>query len=145
MFDFWAHGVSGRVFNQVMRHLNPWGTQLRPRPASIQRFPVELPENSSGNFLAVRPHERTPDQFIRWEYFRLGTQPTATSNRFENEPIEEDYDEYEDYYEEDIYEEPAAPEEPAEPGPIDAVHDVYEPVESPPAELPEEEETYTGE
>ncbi|MCL1948274.1 MAG: penicillin-binding transpeptidase domain-containing protein, partial [Turicibacter sp.] len=107
MEGFWAQGVSGRVFNQVMRNLNPWGTQLPARPWGIQGRQVEIPYDSGDNFLAVAPGDNVSNNYLRWELFNVNhprfsiTSRERDSSRVEEEEYEEyeyDYEYYDDGY-----------------------------------------------
>lgn len=72
-------GISGRIFNQVMRNLNTENSQL-PRPQAVQQFTIELESGTDGNVLLASTN--TPAAYQSPEWFRVGTQPTTASTRF---------------------------------------------------------------
>lgn len=72
-------GISGQVFNQIMRNLNT-GNQQLPRPDGVQAFTIELESGSDGSVLLASTN--TPPDYRATEYFRSGTQPTMASTRF---------------------------------------------------------------
>lgn len=100
-WETFNQAISGRVFNRVMAYLNPWGTQLSPRPYGVQPFVIDTRAGENGTaYLAA---STTPERYRRQEWFRIGTGPTQTSTYQDEEEYEEDYDEYDDYNEEDYY------------------------------------------
>lgn len=74
-----TQGISGQVFNQIMRNLNT-GNQQLPRPTGVQGFTIELESGTDGNVLLASTN--TPPSYRSTEWFRAGTQPTSASTRF---------------------------------------------------------------
>ncbi|MCL1948694.1 MAG: transglycosylase domain-containing protein [Turicibacter sp.] len=74
-----TQGISGQVFNQIMRNLNT-GTQQLPRPETVQGFTIELESGGDGNVLLASTN--TPQSYRATEFFRVGTQPVTASTRF---------------------------------------------------------------
>jgi len=72
-------GISGQIFNQIMRNLNT-GNQQLPRPETVQAFTIELESGTDGSVLLASTN--TPPSYRATEYFRSGTQPTTASTRF---------------------------------------------------------------